>query len=211
MTSSGSLPRMRASSVESRSCFSASIVAWATFRVLALPWFLVRMSRMPAAQHRALGPPAITPVPGDAGLSTDRASTTDGIACGDRGNAHSTPDTMYGGRDRTPCGSNPVTPRALPMPRPTRPIVSPTTTTARKARAAATLSTLETRVISITRSSSSSRHHRAAAPNLVFQCSLQLSAAAAGKPRSFSRAGMLYATDTLARFAGPSASFDATC
>src|SRR5690606_19842033 len=68
ITSSGCLPRKRATSSGRRCFFRASTVAWATLRWVGEPSDLARASRMPAASRIwRTAPPAMTPVPGAAG------------------------------------------------------------------------------------------------------------------------------------------------
>src|SRR5579859_6578065 len=73
-TSELSLPRIRARSSLFFSSLRAFRVARATLSMLLLPWLLLRMSRTPAASSTARTlPPAITPVPGEAGRSITTA------------------------------------------------------------------------------------------------------------------------------------------
>jgi hypothetical protein len=115
---------------------------------LLLPSDFVSTSRMPAASTTArTPPPAITPVPGAAGLSNTReapnvVSTSCGIVVPSRGTAiidffaASTPL-------RIESGTSP----ALPMPAPTRPRPSPTTMMLPKLKRRPPLTTLATRLI----------------------------------------------------------------
>src|SRR3972149_4843513 len=115
------------------------------------------MSRTPAALTTArTEPPATTPVPCDAGRSTTVVApkswrTSCGIVVPKRGTrmsfffASSTPLRMASG-----------TSPALPRPMPTWPLPSPTTTTALKLKRRPPLTTLATRLMRTTRSSSCS-------------------------------------------------------
>src|SRR6187455_1199328 len=136
---------------------SASIVAWVTFTGFVDPYTLARMSWIPAASTTArTEPPAMTPVPCEAGLSMTRLAlnwtrTSCGIVVPTIGIrisfffASSTPL-------RIASGTSP----ALPRPAPTWPAPSPTTTTALKLKRRPPLTTLATRLIWTTRSSSAS-------------------------------------------------------
>src|SRR5262245_21503270 len=136
---------------------NASIVAWVTLTGLVEPYTLARMSRIPAASTTArTEPPAMTPVPCEAGLSMTLLAlnwvrTSCGIVVPTIGIrisfffASSTPL-------RIASGNSP----ALPRPAPTCPAPSPTTTTALKLKRRPPLTTFATRLIWTTRSSSAS-------------------------------------------------------
>ena len=131
------------------------MVARVTLTGFVEPWVLVRMSRMPAASTTArTAPPAMTPVPCEAGLRRIRLAenswrTSCGIVVPTIGTrmrfffASSTPLRMDSG-----------TSPALPSPTPTWPAPSPTTTTALKLKRRPPLTTFATRLIWTTRSSS---------------------------------------------------------
>src|SRR6188472_638089 len=134
---------------------SASIVAWVTFTGLVEPYTFARMSWIPADSTTArTEPPAMTPVPWEAGLSMTLLAlnwtrTSCGIVVPTIGMrisfffASSTPL-------RIASGTSP----ALPRPTPTWPAPSPTTTTALKLNRRPPLTTFATRLIWTTRSSS---------------------------------------------------------
>src|SRR3954469_9619604 len=148
------MPRRALSSSAECRPRSASIVARVTFTGFVEPWILARMSRIPAASTTArTEPPAMTPVPCDAGFSsTDDAEnvwrTSWGIVVPTIGMrmrfflASSTPL-------RIASGTSP----ALPSPQPTWPAPSPMTTTALKLKRRPPLTTFATRLIWTTRSS----------------------------------------------------------
>src|SRR5665811_2524539 len=150
----GTPRRAEISSADERSR-RASIVARTTLTGFVEPWTLVRMSRMPAASTTArTEPPAMTPVPCEAGLSStlaaaNSARTSCGMVVPTIGIlmrfffASSTPLRMASG-----------TSPALPSPAPTCPWPSPTMTTAEKLKRRPPLTTLATRLIWTTRSSS---------------------------------------------------------
>src|SRR4030088_1894150 len=98
---------------------------------LLVPCDLVRMSLMPAVSMTArMAPPEITPVPGAAGLSMIRAEpslrrTSCGIVVPTMGTV-----IMLRLATSMPLRIASVTSRALPMPAPTRPFMSPTTISA---------------------------------------------------------------------------------
>src|SRR5688572_9928903 len=158
MTLRSGRPRRRASSSALCMPRSASSVARTTLTGLLEPSDFDRMSRMPAASTTArTEPPAMTPVPCEAGLSSTleapkACETSCGIVVPTMGTlirfffASSTPL-------RIASGTSP----ALPRPAPTWPAPSPTTTIALKLKRRPPLTTLATRLICTTRSSSVSR------------------------------------------------------
>src|SRR2546427_5262519 len=155
MTLRSRTPRRAPSSSAEWRPRSASIVARVTFTGLVEPCVLARMSWIPAASTTArTDPPAITPVPCEAGLSRTLLAaysrrTSWGIVVPTIGLrirfflASSTPL-------RIASGTSP----ALPRPAPTWPAPSPTTTIALKLKRRPPLTTLATRLIWTTRSSS---------------------------------------------------------
>src|SRR5262245_5792687 len=154
MNERSSLPRRAESSSALCRLRSPSSVARTTLTGLVEPSDLDRMSLTPAASTTArTEPPAMTPVPCEAGLrSTVEAPYCWVTACGmvvpTRGTrmrcflASSTPLRMASG-----------TSPALPRPTPTWPLPSPTTTTALKLNRRPPLTTFATRLIWTTRSS----------------------------------------------------------
>src|SRR5262249_14945327 len=136
---------------------SASIVALSTLCGLLEPSVLVRMSWTPAASRIGrTAPPAMTPVPGTAGLRNTRPAPkwpviSQGIVVSLSGTkirsflACSTALRIASG-----------TSWALPRPTPTWPRPSPTTTSAVNENRRPPLTTLATRLIETTRSFSSS-------------------------------------------------------
>src|SRR3954447_9190443 len=155
--SARSLPRSRAISVGSFSASRPAIVARTTLCGLAEPSDLVRMFAMPAASTTArTAPPAMMPVPSGAGFSsTLPAPKLPRLRCG----------------IVVPCSGTRIrfffaasiaflmadgTSFALPMPKPTTPWPSPTTTRALKLRFLPPLTTLVTRLIETTLSLMSS-------------------------------------------------------
>src|SRR5436189_5316888 len=135
---------------------SASMVAFSTLCGLFVPSVLVRMSWMPTASSTGrTAPPAMTPVPGTAGLRNTRPAPkcpviSMGIVVSRRGTkirsffACSTALRMASG-----------TSWALPRPTPTWPRPSPTTTSAVNEKRRPPLTTFATRLIETTRSFSS--------------------------------------------------------
>src|SRR5919107_517973 len=146
-TSSSGRPRRAAISSGRCRPFRASTVACTMLIALSEPSDFDRMSWIPAHSSTArTGPPAITPVPGDAGLSsTTPAAFSPWIGCGMvpwiRGTlkkcflASSTPLAMAAG-----------TSLALPYPTPTVPSPSPTTTSAVKLKRRPPFTTLARRL-----------------------------------------------------------------
>ena len=124
-----------------------------------LIWFeepidLERMSLMPAHSTSArTGPPAMTPVPGAAGLSNTTPApasptTSWGIVVPIIGTSN-----ILRRASSTPLAIAAGTSLALPYPTPTRPAPSPTTTSAANENRRPPFTTLATRLIEITRSS----------------------------------------------------------
>src|SRR3979409_741773 len=105
-----------------------------------------RMSLMPAASTTArTGPPAMTPVPGEAGFSMTTApdaspSTWWGMVASTSGTSN-----MDLRADSEALAMAAGTSRALPCPTPTRPLPSPTTTTALNEKRRPPLTTLAPR------------------------------------------------------------------
>src|SRR5689334_16343356 len=151
-----SRPRIRETCSGERSDLRPATVALSTLCGFRLPWDLVRMLRIPAASRTArTPPPAMTPVPSMAGLSSTQPapkwpSTSCGMvlpASGTRNRfflAFSPPLRMASG-----------TSLALPRPTPTWPAPSPTTTRAEKLNRRPPFTTLATRLMFTTRSSRS--------------------------------------------------------
>src|ERR1700736_780199 len=155
---STSLPRSSATCWAVFSCCSAASVARTVLIGLLVPCDLVRMSLMPAVSMTArMAPPEITPVPGAAGLSMIRAApslsrTSCGIVVPTIGMV-----IMLRLATSMPLRMASVTSRALPMPAPTRPFMSPTTISALNENLRPPLTTLATRLTRTTRSASSER------------------------------------------------------
>src|SRR5690606_1486150 len=155
-TSSSGSPRRAATAAGSSRPCRAATVACTMLMAFDEPSDLVSTSWIPAHSSTArTGPPAITPVPGDAGRrnTTPAAAspwTTWGMVPWMRGTrkklrfASSTPFEIAAG-----------TSFALPYPTPTLPSPSPTTTRAVKLKRRPPLTTLETRLIVTTRSMNS--------------------------------------------------------
>src|SRR5947209_3771209 len=150
--SSADLPRSAATSARFFNCFKASKVALMTLCGLVVPIDLVRTFWIPAEVITArTAPPAITPVPSGAGLSStmpepNRPSTVWGIVVCVRLTlnrfflADSIPLRMA-------CGTS----LALPEPKPTTAALgSPTTTSAAKERFLPPLTTFVTRLMDTT-------------------------------------------------------------
>src|SRR5207237_832352 len=156
--SSSSLPRTRAIWSGLRSRRRPSRAALTTLCGFREPCDLVRMLRIPTASSTArTDPPAMTPVPSPAGLSSTRPapkwpSTSCGMVLPASGTlkrfffACSPPLRMASG-----------TSFALPRPAPTCPWPSPTTTSAEKLNRRPPLTTLATRLMWTTLSFSSGR------------------------------------------------------
>src|SRR3990172_2648649 len=150
------LPRRRAESSAERRRFRPSTVALMTLCGLRVPWHFVSTLRIPADSRTARTvPPAMTPVPSPAGLSSTQPapkcpSTSCGMVVPKSGTrkrfffACSPPLRMASG-----------TSLALPRPTPTWPAPSPTTTRAEKLKRRPPLTTLATRLMCTTRSVSS--------------------------------------------------------
>src|SRR5947209_13119081 len=146
-------PRSSATSSGVRSDSSPAIVAFTRLMGFCEPRLLERMSWMPASSSTArTPPPAITPVPGEAGFSSTRPDPN-------------TPVTWWvivepclGTRYRfflarsTPFWIATGTSLAFPYPMPTTSRSSPTTTSAVKEKRRPPLTTFATRLISTTRS-----------------------------------------------------------
>src|ERR1700730_6265859 len=151
--SSRFLPLSSATSAAVRSDCSAAIVARTVLIGLLVPSDLVRMSLTPASSMTArMLPPEITPVPGEAGLSSTLAApdlklTSCGMVVPTMGTV-----TMLRLAISTPLRMASGTSRALPRPAPTRPFMSPTTIRAEKENLRPPLTTLATRLRLTTRS-----------------------------------------------------------
>src|SRR3990170_2475311 len=150
-------PRIVAISSGERSCWSAFIVALTTLTGFVDPSDFVRMSRMPADSATArTEPPAMTPVPLDAGRSSTLAEPKRPVtACGSVWPASGTSITCFLASS-TPLRMASGTSSAFPSPAPTWPRPSPTTTIAEKLNRRPPFTTLDTRLIWTTRSVSSS-------------------------------------------------------
>src|ERR687897_69767 len=147
-------PRRLATSSGRCNALSPAMVARATLMWLAEPSDLQSTSWTPASSRMMrAAPPAITPVPGAAGFIRTRPPPVSPVtgwvivepASGTSNRlrlASSVPFWMASG-----------TSLALPYPRPTRPLPSPTTTSAVKEKRRPPLTTLATRLIAITRDS----------------------------------------------------------
>ena len=113
---------------------------------------------MPAVSMTArIAPPEITPVPGAAGFSMMRAGphlrlTSCGMVVPTIGTV-----IMFRLATSIPLRMASVTSRALPMPAPTRPFMSPTTISALNENLRPPFTTLATRLTRTTRSASSER------------------------------------------------------
>src|SRR5690606_31411308 len=126
---SGGIPRRSATCSTDSRLFRARRAAWVTLIGLSLPSDFARMSWMPAASTTARTPaPAITPVPGAAGLSSTRAAPNlTSTSCGMVRPASGTRIMFFRAASaalRIESGTS----AALPSPTPTRPLPSPTTT-----------------------------------------------------------------------------------
>src|SRR5881296_3250246 len=136
---------------------SASMVAFSTLCGLFVPSVLVRMSWMPTASSTGrTAPPAMTPVPGTAGLRNTRpAPKWPAIS-------HGIVVSLSGTKIRSFFACSTAlriasgTSWALPRPTPTWPRPSPTTTSAVNENRRPPLTTLATRLMETTRSFSSS-------------------------------------------------------
>src|SRR6266404_6541694 len=175
------LPRKRANSIGSFILSKASKVARTTLCGLVDPNTFVRTSRTPTACITArTAPPAITPVPSEAGLTMTLPAAYSPINwCGSVW-------LISGTRIRLFFAASIAffiakgTSRALPVPKPTWPPSSPTTTSAANERFLPPLTTLVTRLIEITWSFRSSP----CAVILCFGCLIYSSFALACSPAS---------------------------
>src|ERR671935_2545006 len=140
-----------------RSDSSARIVAIPTLIGFERPSDFVSTSRIPADSTTArMEPPAMTPVPADAGRrSTFAAPKSEAISCGMVRSVSGTRMTCFFASS-TPFLIASGTSSALPRPAPTCPRPSPTTTTAEKLKRRPPFTTFATRLICTTRSVSSS-------------------------------------------------------
>src|SRR5579883_1836256 len=148
------LPRIAATCSAVLSDLSASTVAYTTLIGLLVPSDLVRMSWMPASSKTArIAPPAITPVPGAAGLSSTRAAPMLWLTwCGIVFSTIGTVTRFFLAAStalRIASGTSP----AFPIAKPTRPFRSPTTTSALKLKRLPPLTTFATRLTRTTVSS----------------------------------------------------------
>src|SRR5215212_8499073 len=153
VTSSTVLPRRLATASGcSRPC-SAATVACTTLIAFAEPRDLASTSWTPAHSSTARAdPPAITPVPGDAGRSnTTPAAFSPCTGCGMVPWIRGTAKKCFLASS-TPLAIAAGTSFALPYPTPTVPSPSPTTTRAVKLKRRPPLTTLATRLIVTTRS-----------------------------------------------------------
>src|SRR2546428_6076161 len=118
--SRGGRPRVWRTVSAERSCESALIVARTTFTGLVLPSDFERMSLIPADSTTArTDPPAMTPVPFDAGRSTTRAAPKSATTwCGIVRSTSGTSITCFLASSR-PLLIAPGTSSALPRPAPT--------------------------------------------------------------------------------------------
>src|SRR4029453_8648674 len=149
--SSTCLPRKRASSIGSFMRRSASKVARTTLCGLVEPSTFVRTSLTPTACMTArTAPPAITPVPSEAGFTSTRPAPYSPINwCGSVLLISGTRIKFFFAASM-PFLIARGTSRALPVPNPTCPPSSPTTTSAAKERFLPPLTTLVTRLMEIT-------------------------------------------------------------
>src|SRR5215203_1881273 len=134
-----------------RSLWSPSTVACTRFTEVVEPSALVSTSFMPASSRTALTPPpAITPVPSEAGLrSTEELSNLPVTSCGMVVLRIGTSNMLRLARS-WPFWMAAGTVLAFPRPVPTLPLPSPTTTRAEKLKRRPPLTTLATRRISTT-------------------------------------------------------------
>src|SRR3954453_15411958 len=155
--SARSLPRRRAISVGSFSASRPATVARTTLCGFAEPSDLVRMFAIPAASTTArTAPPAMMPVPSGAGFSsTLPAPKLPTIGCGIVVPCSGTRIRFFFAASM-PFLIAEGTSFALPMPKPTTPWPSPTTTSALKLRFLPPLTTFVTRLIETTLSLMSS-------------------------------------------------------
>src|SRR5512137_2754663 len=147
------LPRIWATRSALRSRFSPATVALSTLCGLREPWLLVSTLRTPAASSTArTAPPAMTPVPSLAGLSsTFPAPKWPSTSCGMVVPASGT-RKMFFFACSPPLRMASGTSLAFPRPTPTCPWPSPTTISAEKLKRRPPLTTLATRLMWTTRS-----------------------------------------------------------
>src|SRR6266550_4683840 len=155
---SGSTPRSRATRRAVVRRFRPSRVARTMLCGFVEPRLLVRMSRTPAHSSTArTGPPAITPVPDAAGLSSTRpAPCLPTISCGMVPPVSGTSDILRRAAS-TALRTASLTSFALPVAIPTWPCPSPTATSALKLKRRPPLTTLATRLMAMTFSTTPSR------------------------------------------------------
>src|SRR5215217_7154764 len=153
VTSSTVLPRRLATASGCSKPCSAATVACTTLIAFAEPRDLARTSWTPAHSSTARAdPPAITPVPGDAGRSnTTPAAFSPCTGCGMVPWIRGTAKKCFLASS-TPLAIAAGTSLALPYPTPTVPSPSPTTTRAVKLNRRPPLTTFATRLIATTRS-----------------------------------------------------------
>ena len=142
---------MLATSSALRSCLSPSIVARTTLQGLFERRAFARISLIPTVSTTArTGPPAITPVPGAAGLrSTTPAPNLPITSCGIVVPFRETLTRFFLASSiplRIASGTSPD----LPRPKPTVPLPSPTTTRAANLNIRPPLTVFETRLIATT-------------------------------------------------------------
>src|SRR6266852_3017064 len=145
------MPRSRATRRAVVRRFSPSIVARTMLCGFVEPRLFVSMSRMPAHSSTArTGPPAITPVPDAAGLSSTRpAPCFPMISCGIVPPVSGTSD-MRRRAASTALRTASLTSLALPVAIPTWPLPSPTATSALKLKRRPPFTTFATRLIATT-------------------------------------------------------------
>ena len=137
---------MRATSSGPRRDLRPCMVAATTFWGLLERRHLVRMSLMPAVSSTArTGPPAITPVPGAAGLSNTRPAPNSPITSWGMVVPDSVTLIMFFLASSMPLRIASGTSAALPRPKPTRPFSSPTTMRAANLKIRPPLTVLLTR------------------------------------------------------------------
>src|SRR3954462_2796247 len=148
-----SRPRIRETCSGERSDLRPATVALSTLCGFRLPWDLVRMLRIPDASSTArTPPPAMTPVPSRAGLSsTQPAPKCPSTSCGMVWPASGTRNRFFLAFS-PPLRMASGTSLALPRPTPTWPAPSPTTTRAEKLNRRPPFTTLATRLMFTTRS-----------------------------------------------------------
>src|SRR6478735_715693 len=148
--SSTVLPRLAAMSAGALPCSSALIVARTTLYGLVGPWHFARMLVTPTTSNTArIAPPAITPVPSDAGCMYTTVEPCLPMTAWCRVPFFRRTFTIF----RRACSiafcSATGTSFALPLPMPMRPSPSPTTVSAAKPRIRPPFTTLVTRLIEI--------------------------------------------------------------